>query len=194
MLGKQLAHALQVARFARLQELLPERERTARGGRGGGTTFLFDAFAEGGWRTPGWLRVPAPTPDEIGNRAYTPKELQPWPTSSDAGGGLLGQPLKTATLSFLRQPLQTDQPPKHLEASVQVNEEWRIGEGPSANRYTHTWAWDGRGHPAPAHSEDGKTLTRSSGLQWVPTESHFWAAIANLFVIFRPRRHPHRLQ
>ena len=92
---------------------------------------MFDAFAEGGWRTPGWLQVPAATPDEIGTRAYTPTEMQPWPTSSDVGGGLLGQPLKTATLSFLRQPLHTNQPPQYLEASVQVNKEWRIREGPA---------------------------------------------------------------
>ena len=69
---------------------------------------------------------------------------------------------------------------------MQINKEWRLGKGPSANRYTHTWAWDGRGHPTQAHPESGKTLTRSSGLQWAPTEAQFWGGIANLLSTFDP--------
>ena len=98
----------------------------------------------------------------------------------------MGQPLKTATISFLRQPLQPDLPPQYLEASVQVNDEWRLGNGPSANNYTHTWAWDSRRTQTQTYPEDETKLSRSSGLQWVTTESEFWGGIAKLLSTFDP--------
>ena len=102
---------------ARTLRLAPEDSATNKwdlwGGDGSGTKFLFDAYVEGGWRIPGWLRLPAPPGGR--DRPYEPHQVQPWPDSSDQlpewNNTLGGMPLRVALMSLVRHPVNLEARP-----------------------------------------------------------------------------------
>ena len=160
------------------------------GGTTTGNKFLFDAFAQGGWRIPGWIGITHPTPPRAGV-SVPPANLRPWPTLgsefppwADTIGAI---DLRIGTLSLHKWPTTATSKPTNLEATLITNH-WRLCGTPTTQN-THTWVWRApstdNNHPQGDQDSDANPLTHYAQ-QIDGPEERFWVSLAQAIRDFDP--------